>query len=173
MSRSTRRKYYKRRTGRWAPNIQKVRDALTVTGSGEFYGNIALTSNPVQSNATVSQTYTVKNFEINFTIESSFPRYLENITVYIMYVPQGMTVGDDYYQQHPEYIMAYKYLGSPGISETTGEFQQYQPIRVRTRMARKLQTGDLVILYIQGTHTNTDTHTLNVDGITRWWTKAN
>ena len=173
MARRRYRRYYRRRSGRWAPNIQKIRDALGVTGEGEFSGNITLASNPVQTNTSVSQTYTVKNFEISFTIESSNSRFLENITVYVMYVPQGMTVGDDYYQQHPEYIMAYKYLGSPDIADTTAEYQQYQPFKVKSRMARKLQTGDQVVLFVQGTHASTESHVLNIDGLVRWWTKAN
>ena len=84
-----------------------------------------------------------------------------------------MTVGDDYYQQHPEYIMAYKYLGSPDIADTTAEYQQYQPFKVKSRMARKLQTGDQVVLFVQGTHASTESHVLNIDGLVRWWTKAN
>lgn len=181
MARTTRRKYYKRKTARWAPNIAKIRDSISAT-TGEFGANSTLAFNPAQSTGSVSQTYTAKNFDITFTIEASSTdsaNYIEGITVYIMYVPQGMTVGNDYYQLHPEYILNYKYLGSPqGKSEsatTTGgqESQQFQPVRVRTRMARKLQTGDQIILYVNGTNTSSDSQTLLIDGLVRWWTKAN
>lgn len=179
MARTTRRKYYKRKTARWAPNIAKIRDSITAT-SGEFGANSTLAFNPQQSTGSVSQTYTAKNFDITFTIEAgslNSAAYIEGVTIYIMYVPQGMTVGNDYYQLHPEYILNYKYIGSPagqqGGAGTTSESQQYQPIRVRTRMARKLQTGDQIILYVNGTNTNDQNQTLYIDGLVRWWTKAN
>ena len=179
MARKFRRRYYKRKTARWAPNIAKIRDSISAT-PGEFGANSTLAFNPAQSTGSVSQTYTAKNFDITFTIEAgsaNSANYIEGVTVYIMYVPQGMTVGNDYYQLHPEYILNYKYIGSPANQQgsgTTGtETQQYQPIRVRTRMARKLQTGDQIVLYVNGTNTDSANQTLYVDGLVRWWTKAN
>lgn len=178
MAKSTRRKYYKRKTARWAPNIAKIRDSITAT-PGEFGANSTLAFNPAQSTGSVSQTYTAKNFDITFTIEGGTQAsagYIEGVTIYIMYVPQGMTVGNDYYQLHPEYILNYKYIGSPATQQgggNTTEQQQYQPIRVRTRMARKLQTGDQIVLYVNGTNTNEANQTLYIDGLVRWWTKAN
>lgn len=184
MARSTRRKYWKRRFGtRWAPNIVKISNRNDAT-PGEFYNYEILAENPVQQNTGVSQTFTVKNFEITFTIEpdgSSGGDTLESITAYIMYVPQGMNVTASYYVDHPEYIMAYKYLGSPagkipyGQNPTTyHEAQQYQPIRIRTRLSRKLQTGDKVVLYLQGSNqAAASTYYYNIDGIVRWWSKAN
>ena len=74
-----------------------------------------------------------------------------------MFVPQGMNVSTDYNIQHPEYIMNYKYLGSPtgtGTS-TSAEVQQYQPFRLRSRLSRKLNTGDSVILFIKGLNQGT------------------
>lgn len=180
MARSTRRKYYKRRSGRWAPNITKIRDSITASNvQGDFSGNAVLCQNPTQLNTRVSQAYTVKNFEITFTIEAdtaSALSGLEGITAYIMYVPQSMNVTSSYYEQHPEYILNYKYLGSPtSYTQTTGtgEIQTFQPIRMKTRLARKLQTGDAIILFIQGTNTTSASQTLLIDGIVRWWTKAN
>ena len=180
MARSTRRKFYKRKSGRWAPNITKIRDSIVANNTqGDFSGNAVLCQNPTQNNARVSQAYTVKNFEITFTIEgetASALYGLEGITAYIMYVPQSMNVTSSYYEQHPEYILNYKYLGSPTtLSQTsgTGETQTFQPVRMKTRLARKLQTGDAIILYIHGTNTTNASQTLLVDGIVRWWTKAN
>lgn len=178
-----RRRYrrYRRRSGRWAPNIVKI-SSLNEASSGEFSNVEDLALNPVQTNTGVAQTFTVKNFEINFTIEgnpSNSGQYLESITAYIMYVPQGMNVTSSYYADHPEYIMAYKYLGSPSIefpaagTVSFAQGQNYQPYRIRTRLSRKLQTGDRVILYIQGSNTSNATTTYNLDGIVRWWSKAN
>lgn len=186
MARSTRRKYWKRRFGtRWAPNIVKISN-LNQASPGEFYNVEDLAENPIQTNTGVSQTFTVKNFEITFTIEPTGTgnSSLESITAYIMYVPQGMALTGNYYADHPEYIMAYKYLGSPSgilpVAVSQGnisnyETQQYQPIKIRSRLSRKLQTGDKVVLYIQGSNESAVGATVNytIDGIVRWWSKAN
>lgn len=179
MARRTRRKYWKRKSGRWSPNIVKI-SALNSASSGEFYNAEDLAVNPVQVNTGVSQTFTIKNIEITFTIEGSVGEntsYVESLTAYVMYVPQGMSVTSSYYAQHPEYIMAYKYLGSPTIEYTpsTGlpSSQQYQPYRIKTRMSRKLQTGDKIILYIQGSNDYTSNVQYKLDGLVRWWSKAN
>lgn len=94
-----------------------------------------------------------------------------------MYVPQGMTPGLDYNIQHPEYIMAYKFLGGPSLDSGTGNNggQQYQPMRVNTRLSRKLNSGDSVILFIKGQSPNlyTGNGSFDFHGLVRWWTKAN
>lgn len=181
MARRRYRKYYKRKSGRWAPNIEKVSANLICT-SGEWSQPADLAVNPVQVTTGVSQTFTVKNIEISFTIESPDgfnPNLIEAVTAYIMYVPQGMSVTSSYYAEHPEYVMAYKYLGSPNgkvfneIVPTGQEIQQYQPIKIRSRLSRKLQTGDKIILYIQGSNESQTNQNLTIAGIVRWWTKAN
>ena len=185
MARRRYRRFYRRRGTRWAPNIVKI-SSSNVAASGEFYNSEILAENPIQENTGVSQTFTVKNFELTFTIEpvgaTGGHQYLESMTAYIMYVPQGMGITSSYYAEHPEYIMAYKYLGSPqgAIAQPfdqdfTGVFesQQFQPTRIRTRLSRKLQTGDRIILYIQGSNQLNNTIDYNIDGIVRWWSKAN
>lgn len=178
-----RRRYrrYRRKSGRWAPNIIKVSNSISAT-TGEFYASEDLAVNPVQTVTGVSQTFTVKNLELNFTIDAPHNslQALSSITAYIMYVPQGMTITSSYYADHPEYIMAYKYLGSPDGQDITvqgsgvtsySKRQNYQPFRVKTRLSRKLQTGDRIILYIQGSAETAQP--FNIDGIVRWWSKAN
>lgn len=165
---------FKRRTGRWAPNIVELNNSYTAT-SGNFYNEIGLATNPAQSSIGVSQIYTVKNFDITFTIESSSQWSLEGITAYIMFVPQGMLITSEYNTQHPEYILNYKYLGSPtGIgTSTSAEVQQFQPFKVRTRLSRKLNTGDRIILFVKGYSEASSSITYSLNGIVRWWTKAN
>lgn len=181
-----RRRYrrYRRRSGRWAPNIVKVASTIN-TSQGEFYAVEDLAQNPIQVSTGVSQAFTVKNFEISFVIETENAEgsaFLEGITAFIMYVPQGMNITANYYAEHPEYIMAYKFLGSPnspdlvdepdGLSIRVQERQQFQPYRIRTRLSRKLQTGDRVVLYIQGSN-ELGINRFNINGIVRWWSKAN
>lgn len=179
MARRTRRRYYRRRS-RWSPNIQELNNLNITTDANTWVGYNTLATNPVQSILGVSQTFTVKNFEVNFTIEADEYTQFEAITAYIMFVPQGMQITQTYNLDHPEYILNYKYLGSPNAAlktaASTVETQQFQPIRVRSRLSRKLNTGDSIILFIKGQSENvqvTSTNGLNISGLIRWWSKAN
>lgn len=183
MARRTRRKYWKRKSGRWSPNIVKI-SSTNNASAGEFVNVEDLATNSSSNSNGVAQVFTVKNFEITFTIEVETytpGQFLESMTAYVMYVPQGMSITSNYYAQHPEYIMTYKYLGSPtspqiysvGSTQYAQETQQYQPIRIRTRMSRKLQTGDRVVLLIQGSNQSSSSQSYRIDGIVRWWSKAN
>lgn len=181
---------YRRKSGRWAPNIVKISNQYTV-GSGEWFATETLAENPVQANTGVSQTFTAKNFEITFTLEvpellnsyNEFSNDIEAVTAFIMFVPQGMQVTSSYYAEHPEYILNYKYLGSPGgrdvAAVAAGNLpaygnQQYQPYKIRSRLSRKLQTGDRIILYLQGSNENDSLNRIvSISGIIRWWSKAN
>lgn len=165
-----RRRYYKK--AKWCPNLQDILNTTITATAGRFSGTTTLTTNPNNSNSTVSQIYTVKNIEITFTIENeSIQNIFDGIAAYIMFVPQGMNVSEDYHLNHPEYIMAYKYLGNPLQENSIG--QQFQPIRVRSRLSRKLNTGDSIILYIAGQNNNSGASSFRLSGLIRWWTKAN
>ena len=167
-----------RRKSRWSSNISELNNEVISAVSGTWTATSTLVTNPTQNSLRVSNIYTVKNFDINFTIESgnavNDANVLEAITVYIMFVPQGMNVTETYNLDHPEYILNYKYLGSPPGTTTGGaELQQFQPTRLRTRMARKLQTGDSIILFIKGTNSSSNQVNAFLSGLIRWWTKAN
>lgn len=175
-SNMARRRYrrYRRRSGRWSPNLNNFRSYETITGNGDFANTITLAQNPYQSSSGVNQTFTVKNIELtaNFETSSEAAQYLENLTVYIMYVPQGMTITTGYPRDHPEYIMAYKYLGSPSPDINQG----YQPTRIKSRLSRKLQSGDSIHLVYTLTSeaiSGSVSVPFNVNGLVRWWTKAN
>ena len=131
MARYRRRRYYRKKSGRWSANIQEISSDIVNAVSGANYSSTVLAFNPLQTNTATSQVYTVKNFEISFTFESPAEviENIEDITAYIMFVPQGMTITASYNNQHPEYIMAYKYIGSPVISypssSSANETQQF------------------------------------------------
>lgn len=173
------RKYTRRSRNRWASNIQELgTTTITSAGPGANSQTFTLAFNPTQINTAVSQIYTVKNFEVSFNADytnaSSYLENIEDITAYIMFVPQGMNITTSYNLEHPEYIMAYKFLGSPNQDVPTS---QSQPIKIRTRLSRRLNTGDSVILFIKFNDTRTDGSTtaprFNFHGIARWNTKAN
>lgn len=178
MARTKRTRRRMRRTGKWSSNIQELNNVLIATDPGQWSATTTLATNPTQNVLGVSNIYTVKNFDINFTIESgnalTDANVLEAITAYIMFVPQGMNIDENYNLNHPEYILNYKYLGSPpGTSAAGSEIQQFQPFRLRTRLSRKLQTGDSIILYLKGTNSSSQNVNVFLSGLIRWWTKAN
>lgn len=185
MARFKRYRNYNRRTRtRWAPNIQEIGTTTIQTlANTTFFQTFTLAFNPTQVNTAVSQVYTVKRIETSFYIDADTQannNVVEDIAAYIMYVPQGMNVTADYNVQHPEYVMAYKFLGSPSLDNPANSSsllaigQQYQPIRVTTRLSRKLQSGDSVILFIKGNNTsNSANFNFDFHGLVRWWTKAN
>lgn len=162
-----------RRRTRWSANIQELNNnTIDADPSSLFSGTATLATNPSQTTLGVSQVYTVKNFDINFTIETVDAQFIEMVTAYIMYVPQGMNVSENYNLDHPEYILNYKYLGSPNPTGNT-ETQQFQPIRVRSKLSRKLQTGDSIVLFVKGYNQKNTGTTVSLSGLIRWWTKSN
>lgn len=165
------RNYNRRSRSRWSSNLlDKPGAVLTTEPSAIFYDSTVLSYNPTQQQNNVPQIFTVKNVEFNGVIEtSSSTGNIENLCIYIMFVPQGMTITHTYAKDHPEYIMAMKYFGTP----SPDNHQNYQPIRVKTRLARKLNTGDSIILYIHGYNVGTTSVSLEYSGIVRWWSKAN
>ena len=180
MARKSKRRFY-RRKGRWSANIKTLTKSSLTTDVGTFFGVTDLCQNPIQVDSTVSQQYTVKNTEVSFEIEGSNTNPgnslgVEGLVCSIMFVPQGLTVTETYPNTHPEYIMAYRFLGSPNIELDANEGGKFlnpgrNPIKVKTRLSRRLQTGDKIILLIVG---SSDVSTsLSFNGIVRWWTKAN
>ena len=102
MARTTKiiRKYYKK--ARWSSNIKPIDDQTILLPTGKNSASITLCYNPAQTDTTVSQQYTVKNVELSFEMNYlNNPSEIEGITGYIMFVPQGMTVGNDYAELHP------------------------------------------------------------------------
>lgn len=177
--RSYKKRYY-RRKGRWSANIKTItNNTINIPANSTFYGTQDLCTNPIQTDTTVSQQYTVKNIEFTFEIEmfsNNVAASVECLIGYVMYVPQGYTVTETLPGTHPEWIMAYKFIGSPTIDDTQSNVPIQNtrlPVKIKTRMARRLQTGDKVIFLITGSNSYNGVGQLNVNGLIRWWTKAN
>lgn len=176
MARKSRRRYY-RKKGRWSANIKTITDeSIEADANSSFFGTTQLCINPFQNDNSVSQQYTVKNIELSYEIESGFVDNIEGLTAYIMFVPQGMAVTETYPNNHPEYIMAYRFLGSPNFEnnlDVGGAQVGRLPSKIKTRLARRLQTGDSIIFLIVGYNQRSNAATIKVNGLLRWWTKAN
>jgi len=174
MVRRTRRRYYRRKSGRWSSNIKgfKLEGAAE---PGEIFGDsYTIAQNPDQSNTNVSQMFTVKNVEVSAQIEansSQTPQDIEDITYYIMYVPQGYPIDVTLPSKHPEWIMAYKYIGQAMTSTST---TPPLPQKIKTRLSRKLNSGDSIIFLFNGYNQNgQNTIGIKMRALVRWWTKAN
>ena len=173
MARRSYRRYRRRSKTKWACNIKEFTKNSEVAANATGFFTQLLCYNPVQTENTVSQIFTVKNIDISAWFEvdqSNAANAFEYATWYIMYVPQGMTVTNNYNIEHPEYIMAMKYQGPPALDSTVPGYN----IKVKTRLSRRLQTGDSVVLFGKITNTNSSSaYSFNINGIARWNTKAN
>ena len=106
------RRYY-RRKGRWSSNIQPISETFTAE-PGTTGNSYTIAQNPAQTSNSVSIQYTAKNIEAAFCIETlqSTTGAIDDLTYYIMYVPQGYAISLDLPMNHPEWIMAYKFIGN-------------------------------------------------------------
>ena len=143
--------YYKK--ARWSSNIGSFRIICTKNDWSAqdedlvtLYRYEPLCLNPAQSNQTVSQEFTVKNVEIQLVCQSRQYDKLDDITIYIMFRPQGMNVDDTYPESHPEFILAWRFMGQ---CEDGGASNARNAVVVKSRLARKLNTGDSIILYVK------------------------
>lgn len=167
---------YGYRKTNWNAAIKDIEANLTINQGSPASGfelHAKLCENPIQSVNMVNTIFTVKNVELSFSLECNpDQRYFDAITGYIIYVPQGMTIDGNLPYNHPEYIMAMKYFGAP---EESGKESNRSPAMIKTRLSRKLNTGDQVIAMFVGQHASNASNNdiIGVKGICRWFTKAN
>lgn len=174
MARRRTKRYYRKR-GKWSANIKTINNNDITATAGSFYGSNVLCTNPQQNDSSVSQQYTVKNVELTHQLEvgAGNQNNIESLTGYIMFLPQGYPITETLPNTHPEWIMAYRFYGSPETESTAYPTAFRNPLKVKTRLSRRLQTGDQIIYLIVGNNTSTNNITLTINGIVRWWTKAN
>lgn len=174
-----RRRYrrYRRRRAKWSPNLQVLRGSgiapsiNTAPDNGTFADFITIAqNNTTTSQNSISQIFTVKNIEVSAELESNSS--VQNIEYYIMFVPEGYSLSKNLPEVHTEWIMAYKYIGSP-ITPGGSTTSNAQPPKIRTRLSRKLNTGDQIVFIIRGLNNSTQQELVSYHGLVRWWTKAN
>lgn len=169
------RKYSRRKHAKWSSNIQRISENYPGVPSGVQGNSITICQNPFQNTQTVSQTFTVKNVEIAAQLELfnlSTPANVDNVEYYILYVPQGYGISVDLPFEHPEWIMAYKFIGT-GLSTTSLTDSNSQVPKIKTRLSRNLNTGDSIIFLYTFNNKNNDNVNVKINGLVRWWTKAN
>ena len=172
------RRYSRRRFGKhWSTRLTSINVTQLVNANQQFFIYRTLATNPAQDDNTVSQRFTVKNVNVQVNIENASsadptgnPEVVENLQHYILYIPQGYTLTADTPFEHPEWIMSYRFIGSPVSDSNPG----YAPLRISTRLSRKLDTGDRIVYLLIGTNTsNLGTATIYVSGLVKLNTKAN
>lgn len=174
MARRRYRRFYKRRSGKWSPNLQVLRGEGTAPATETFADFITIAQNNTStSQNSIAQVFTVKNVEVSAELEATGS--IQNVEYYIMFVPEGYALSADLPEVHTEWIMAYKYIGTPVNSTGTvggAVLSNAQPPKIRTRLSRKLNTGDQIVFIIRGYNT-TSQQPVYYHGLVRWWTKAN
>lgn len=173
-----RRRSY-RRKGIWSTRIQNITGSQLASAGNQFVINYDLTQNPAQSAETVSIKYTVKNINLQLELESesSFVANIENLQAYVCFIPQGFIPSDvpgayaNVPFQHPEWILTHRYFGSS--QSDANNVAKYPPLRMFSRLARKLDTGDRIVVIILGNNAGTGSATLNYQGLVKYNTKAN
>lgn len=164
------RRFY-RRKAKWSSRISYLNDQQTVPANQSFFLSRDLATNPAQSTTTVSQKYTVKNIRMQFNLEGEpSGNSVGGVRVFVMFIPQGFTTSATTPEEHPEWIMAYRYVGDPSPSNAPG----YGPINVFTRLARTLDTGDRIVWLVTGQNDSSSTaNILRIRGLVKYNTKAN
>lgn len=175
MARSRYRRYYRRNKARWSANIQRINDAQTLPVTSTFANSYTIAQNPIQTNTSVSQTFTVKNVEVSAYASVTNQNNVRTMEYYIIYVPQGYAISETLPFDHPEWIMAYKYIGQPISNNNSTPTQSLStPPKIKTRLSRKLQSGDSIIFFYTGySNAQAENEYIRVNGLIRWWTKAN
>lgn len=165
------RRIYKKSKARWSSRITNINDQQTVPANGQLFFGRALATNPAQEVTTISQKYTVKNVWMQFNLESNLEgSSVDNTQIFVLYIPQGYTATANTPYEHPEWIMAYRYIGTPTASNQPG----YGPLIVKSRLARTLDTGDEIKWMLLGVNSSAgNAQTVNIRGIIRFNTKAN
>lgn len=171
------RKYSRRRKGIWSSRISNITGEQLATANSQYVIYYNLCSNPSQSDSTVSNKYTVKNIntQLELSTENEYNNAIENLQAFVCYIPQGYvptgtpSAYADVPYNHPEWIMAHRFIGS---AQSDGN-NFFPPLRISSRLARKLDTGDRVVLILLGNNTSGASATLQYRGVVKYVTKAN
>lgn len=172
------KRYYRKRKGIWSTRISNITGSQLIGSNSDAIIYYNLCQNPSQTDSTVSNKYTVKNvnLQLELSAESSASTSdLENFQAYIMYIPQGYVptgVPSAYGTlpfDHPEWIMTHRFIGQAQGDNTN----YFPPLKISSRLARKLDTGDRIVLIILGHNQNSSSNTIQYRGLVKYNTKAN
>jgi hypothetical protein len=161
----------------WCPNFFKINYGDNVpAANGTFTASHIVAFNTEESGTTFPRKVRIRNVDLTANLETmaTTSSAFDNVTVAFMKIPQGFSVdntSDATLVKHPEWVLAYKYIGSPVV---TSESQQYQPIRIRSNKSITLYPGDGLYLVVTGTKAATQSvATIYTNGLVKYFTRVN
>lgn len=141
----TRRTFYtsRRRTAKWSSHLL-VQPLTFESAAGDFASYQLIAKNSTDTTVPVPNIIKVKNFRVSIdtTAPGTFPN-IRYFNVYLMYIPEGITINTDTPKNHPEWI-----LGWRGINDTNTSDQH--TLVITSRLARNLNSGDGIYLVFGG-----------------------
>lgn len=154
----------RRRTAKWSPHLL-VQSISFETSSGDFGSYQLLAKNSTDTTVPVPSIIKVKNFRVS--IDTSVPsvaNYPNYLNVYLMYIPEGVTMTSDTPRNHPEWILAWKGINAISHADKEG-------IVLSSRLSRNLNSGDGVYLLFSGN--SSSNITLNFVATSTYVSRAN
>lgn len=134
--------------------MRRLRSAFTAPTEADSTNNYSdIITVPDDDSTNIPRSMLVGNVQLTTTVEAlSNVNSFNNMVIAVMRVPRDTTINSDFIDLHPEWVLAYKYIGSPiSISDA----QQFQPVRVSSRKKVRLYSGDSVKLIVQYSKSNT------------------
>lgn len=140
------------------------------------YLNVKLAENSESTQVPTATIIKTGNFKVNIGLTLNRSQSLRagyNVTVAIMYIPEGVQVNsgsaiEEMMMKHPEWVLACKYKTFQPIDE---EETMTTNLEVSSRLKRNLNSGDTVNILVR-TSANF-VSSIGLAGIVRFWSKAN
>lgn len=176
-------RYYRRRyrtivrapKKKWASNIKQI--GTVTTGDATYqYSVTTLVTNSTESSSPTPVIVKTGNFKIqgDYTYKTTAAASSVGVSLYVVFLPQGVAVTDytaasTVVKNHPEWIMAWRYLGYN--ASNTASTQSADGFSFSSRLKRNLNSGDSVALICIATGTTITSVT--IEGMAQYWTCAN
>ena len=186
-------RYYRRRyrtivrapKKKWCSNMREIE--LPVTNTDTTVTSVSnymmLAENKSEISAPTPIVVKTGNFKlqadfyINFTGTSTSQQIAANAQLYIIYVPEGMTVNtytaaSNIVKNHPEWIMAWRYFDVKQGPINVNTLADGGKISMTSRLKRNLNSGDAIyaVLLVQSLPSLVN---MSVRGMCQFWSCAN
>lgn len=156
------RRYYggsRRKARKWSPSLVRANLALTAAAGVNSFTTLDLCGNSsnVGANVPVSTIIKAKNFKTVIDVTSGTGGdALRNFFLAIMYIPQGFVVTGETPAQHPEWILVWRSV------DVSFNGQQLQNVQISSRLARNLNSGDKIVMFVSVENTGVSTANVNL-----------
>jgi len=169
----------------YAPVIRRYHGSSTATitlVSNSWSSSYVLTQNSsnIDTEGTVTPIkYSIRRGVFNCSVEvpTDMQKYFDNLSCYIMKLPEGVNGSSSIPQEHPEWVLGWKFIGSP-LGSNTNTVQPLAPISVRFNKGCTLYSGDrlcaVFVGHLNGFNGSSPQSTdVICDGVYQFYVKAN